>query len=186
MFLGAIPLNEKIYLSNKTLINIEDLKVGDKLFSLEVIDKDIKDSIDFYDKYIVPGKEIENFKLTEAEVYSVYFEKQNRGKFIKVIDQFIHHGQYIAASWPNGDNNKFGFYKSWSFAHQNTDGLKILKLKSNFSTEDLEKLKIFDYQDFNNLEEELLEDNSASINIVGGHCYFTENFVLFAGGDSSW
>jgi len=186
MFLGAIPLSEKIYLSNKILVNAEDLKVGDKVLSLKVLDANIKDSIDFYDNYIKQPKQIEKFELTEATIYSVYLDRESRGKFVKIGNHFVHHGQHIAASWPNAENSNFGFYQSWSLPYQNIDGLAVLKLKQNFSTEDLESLKIFEYQNFNNLEEEFLEENSVSINLVGGHFYFTENFILFAGGDSSW
>lgn len=194
MFLGAIPLSEKIYLSNKTLVNIEDLKVGDKILSLKVLDNNIKDSIDFYEKYIKKEKQVDNFELSEATVYSVYLDKESKGKFVKMGNQFVHHGQYIAAGQFSDielkDEEKnipiFGFYKSWTIPHlSNLDDLKILKLKQNFSTDDEENLKIFDYQDFDSTEE-LLESDSASINIVGGHFYFTENFILFAGGDSSW
>lgn len=188
MFLGAIPLSEKIYLSNKTLVNAEDLKVGDKVLSLKILDEDIKDSIDFYEKYIKEEKQVDNFELSEATVYSVYLDKESRGKFVKIGNQFIHHGQYIAAGqFFEGTNAPiFGFYKSWTIPHlSNLDNVKILKLKKDFSTLDLDQLKIFDYQDFDSTEE-LLESDSVSINIVGGHFYFTENFILFAGGDSSW
>lgn len=187
MFLGAIPLSEKIYLSNKTLVNAEDLKVGDKVLSLKILDEDIKDSIDFYEKYIKEKKQIDNFELSEATVYSVYLDRESRGKFLKIGNQFIHHGQYIAASYSEEENSPiFGFFRSWNISHvKNSNNLKILKLKKDFSTLDLEELKIFDYQDFDSTEE-LLESDSVSINIVGGHFYFTENFILFAGGDSSW
>jgi hypothetical protein len=188
MFLGAIPLNEKIYLSNKTLVNAEDLKIGDKILSLKILDEDIKDSTDFYEKYIKEEKRVDKFELSEATVYSVYLDKESRGKFVKTGNQFIHHGQYIAVGefWTDKNIPIFGFYKSWTIPHlSNLDNLKILKLKENFTTYNLEELKIFDYQDFDSTEE-LLEGNSFSINIVGGHFYFTENFILFAGGDSSW
>lgn len=192
MFLGAIPLSEKIYLSNKTLVNAEDLKVGDKVLSLKILDEDIKDSIDFYEKYIKEKKQVDNFQLSEATVYSVYLDKESRGKFVKMGNQFVHHGQYIATSMPEGrvfskeSHPILDFYKSWTVPHiKGLTNIKIVKLKKDFSTLDLEELKIFDYQDFDSTEE-LLESNSFSINIVGGHFYFTENFILFAGGDSSW
>jgi len=192
MFLGAIPLSEKIYLSNKTLVNAEDLKVGDKVLSLKILDEDIKDSIDFYEKYIKEKKQVDNFQLSEATVYSVYLDKESRGKFVKMGNQFVHHGQYIATAMSEGkvfskENPPIlDFYKSWTVPHiKGLTNIKIVKLKKDFSTLDLEEFKIFDYQDFDSTEE-LLESNSFSINIVGGHFYFTENFILFAGGDSSW
>ena len=173
-------------------MNAEDLKVGDKVLSLKILDEDIKDSIDFYEKYIKEKKQVDNFQLSEATVYSVYLDKESRGKFVKMGNQFVHHGQYIATAMPeervfSKENPPIlDFYKSWTVPHiKGLTNIKIVKLKKDFSTLDSEELKIFDYQDFDSTEE-LLESNSFSINIVGGHFYFTENFILFAGGDSSW
>lgn len=56
MLISAIPEGTKIYLQDKTLVPVEDLKFGSELLSLKVDDFSIDSGNDFYNKYVKNSK----------------------------------------------------------------------------------------------------------------------------------
>lgn len=83
MLFGALPLGTKIYLENKSLVNIENLRVGDKVLSLKIDDSDIKNSKDFYLKYVLSDNMIElnNLEVSSATVSKVNILKDRYDSF---------------------------------------------------------------------------------------------------------
>lgn len=79
MLFGAIPAGTKIYLEDRTLINIEDISIGDKLLSLKIEDDSINNSFDFYKKY-VSDKSIKipknKLSFSSATVYQINLLKE--------------------------------------------------------------------------------------------------------------
>jgi hypothetical protein len=180
---GAISIDEKIYLSNKTLINAKDLKVGDKILSLKILDSEIYDFIDIYNKYIALPNLIKKFELCEAQVYSIFINESDSTNFIELNKNPIKNSQYIGINnilHQENIINSFILMESYIATLVNTSD-KIIKLNPFFSTEQLNVLNIFSDYDFNKTKNKEYKKSSIALNIVGGHFYFTENFVVFSG-----
>lgn len=180
---GSLSINEKIYLSNKTLIEVKNLKVGDKILSLKVKDDEIKDIVDIYKKYIIQNKPIENFEISESEVYSISINNEKTTPFIELNKSPINHYKYIAIeSYKSSFTPDFILQDAYTLNFIGDEyKRKIKKLNPLFSTENLENLKIFIDYDYNKNKNKEYHDSSTKIDIIDGHFYFTENFVVFAG-----
>ena len=48
---GFIPIGTKIYLKNRELVEIENLKFGDEILSVNLLGEDIESSAEIYFKY---------------------------------------------------------------------------------------------------------------------------------------
>lgn len=177
---GSLSINEKIYLSNKTLIEVKNLKVGDKILSLKIKDDEIKDIVDIYKKYIIQNKPIENFEVSESEVYSISINNKKTTPFIELNKSSINHYKYIAVESRFVSNFILQNAYILNFISDEYKR-KIKKLNPIFSTENLENLEIFIDYDYNKNKNKEYHDSSIKIDIVDGHFYFTENFVIFAG-----
>lgn len=179
---GSLSINEKIYLSNKTLVEVKNLKVGDKILSLKVKDDEIKDIVDIYKKYIVENEPIKNFEISESEVYSVYINNEKTTPFIELNKFPINHYKYIAVDYTSNFSKNFILREAYMLTLIDDEHKrKIRKLNPLFSTENLENLEIFIDYDYSKNKNKEYHDSSIKIDIVDGHFYFTENFVVFAG-----
>jgi hypothetical protein len=179
---GSLSINEKIYLSNKTLVEVKNLKVGDKILSLKVKDDEIKDIVDIYKKYIIQNKPIENFEVSESEVYSISINNEKITPFIELNKSPINHYKYIAVDYKTRFASDFMLQNAYTLNIIDEEyKRKIRKLNPSFSTENLENLEIFIDYDYSKNKNKEYHDSSIKIDIADGHFYFTENFVIFAG-----
>ncbi len=179
---GALSINEKIYLSNKTLIDAKDLKIGDKILSLKILDDEINDIVDIYKKYIIENKPIENFELVESEIYSVDIINEKTTGFIELNENPIKNSQYICVDCTKEPSHKFLLREAYMIPLIDSEyKTKIRKLNPLFSTEELNSLKIFtDYEYIKKQNKEYYKE-SINLDIINGHFYFTEYFIVFAG-----
>lgn len=189
MLFGSLPIGTKIYLENKKLINIEKLKVGDKLLSLKVDDVEINNANDFYLKYVAQNNniEIDKMSFSAATVSNIYLIKDdqsndlyNKTMYINnpVIARFFKN-QCIVSHLSNilkVENNII--FDEENKSYKNFDNFKTFKIKS-YKEDFLDTL----FTD-NNVE---IDDNRYtefnispyySISLRDNYFYFTEGMCL--------
>lgn len=89
--LGFIPIGTKIYLKNKELIEVENLKFGDEILSISILNENLKSPIDVYNEYLSTKKEIaiEQLQISSSYITDIrYFGYSNNN--IISIDNLGH------------------------------------------------------------------------------------------------
>ena len=191
---GFIPIGTKIYLKNRELVEIENLKFGDEILSVNLLGEDIESSAEIYFKYCNNNK----IKINpeQLQISSSY------------ITDIRHYGQYNhkIISLSDIDNNVSLVHESQLFLTVNTlvqgkgDALvedeKIVKIKTvntlNINNEpeleyfvSLEKDIKTDTEDFFVFDKQIksasLTTSKAplfSMSLSNGNFYVTENMIL--------
>jgi hypothetical protein len=180
---GSIPIGTKIYLSDKTLIKVEDLKIGDEVLSIKILDDEIEDLFDLYKKYLYSHKEfISSFKInfTKAKVSNKLLDKTSR-EFVFINDVPIGRNKIILVADEKfySGNDKILNYTIASAQKilQKSNNFKISSINIDFSTsEDT----FFINNHINNISLKTNETPSFNLSIIGGDFYFTENFIIMA------
>lgn len=178
--LASLPLSEKVYLADKTLINATDLQVGDKILSLKITKDGINDISDILTKIIDADETVSNYEICEATVYSAQKYQQedlltlNNGVKIKK-------NQYIVVKDLSNNNLEFSInnIEAIQNKHHNmlTSEINTCSINKDFS-EDLSNL--FKINKIDSITNNVGLNWAYSIKIVGGHFYFTENFIVLA------
>lgn len=197
MLYGAIPMGTKIYLEDRTLVKVEDLTIGSKLLSLKVEDDTIKNSLDFYYKYVF-GKDsfipksslsfdsaiVSQINLIKGTPSSQYYKTMYYNNPI-IVDFVSDHYEnkpclimsHISDNFyqQNIDDDRFNFKKVNYGNFKNFISFKRKKLKSNYLDEILyqnnPKLLIDEYTEFSTTP-------YYSISLLNNYIYFTENLCL--------
>lgn len=193
---GSVPFSEKVYLSNKTLVEPQNLAIGDKLLSLKITEDNINNISDIFSNIIDTKKRIiYKYEICEAVLFSSQFQKNIYCE--KVNNKAINKKQYIATK-PFQIKGLYGYndydvnnnQKKFSvppFMISNIDEIKRVRPQTMHSYK-IKKINkeyspnlsdIFNEEEITDLGKEV-ESSLYSLTILGGHFYFTENFIVLA------
>ena len=193
---GSISPKEKIYLADKTLVDPKELKIGDKVLSLKIKQDGINNISDIFENIIdTDNRIIYNYEICEAIVFSAQIEENTN--FVNFNNNKIKDSQFIATTPYNKkgiknyqqyvDTNRQLDIKPFMISNmkelnvaKNSSGkdfsFKIKKINKDF-TPDL--FNLFKEEEINNIG---ISNNgiSYSLSLLGGHFYFTQNFIVLA------
>lgn len=124
---GFIPAGTKIYLKNKQLINIEHIKFGDEVLSIKILDGDLTNPLDIYEKYInVKDKkeiDLEKIKFSSSFVTDIRLLGHKQEELI-----MINNSNVIDKDQPvifKNDKNKFEINTCSNLLNNNLDMLFV-------------------------------------------------------------
>lgn len=190
----SLPVNEKIYLTDRSLIYADDLKVGDKILGIKVTQNGIKSISDVYKNIINQGRIIYDYEFCEATIYSKL--KEDRQSMSKLNDKKIRNTQYIVSEpMPlkiikdmsdynsyciNNENNSLTPFMIINMSElyledksDNAGKINILKVAGKNSDNNFIK------ESFNVFDEYKIKASAYSLSITNAHFYCTENFIIF-------
>lgn len=188
IYTSSLPIAEKIYLSNGSLAYAQDLRVGDKVLSIKVTQDGIEDVSDVFTKIIEGDRIIHEYEICEAEVYSV--QSNSLTHFRYVDKNKIHKSQYIAIKLNdlgfNGYESKFNKItnKENAFLVANIDEV-VKSARRGYTKNYILKKSLeesFIETEINVVSKHSIFEQAYSLKLNNGHFYFTENFIVFAGG----
>lgn len=184
MIYGSLPIGTKVYKEDRTLVNIESLKIGDKLLSLKLDDEDVNSPNTFYSKYVIGENKINKNKLSfaPAEVLSI--------NILKNFQDAVFYSQYMYINNPI----VVDFFKDDCFAyHINSihGALNDVQVTNNLHINNFKEFNIRSYKkyfiDTILKNEEYSDDYESfifgrspyvSISLSKNYFYFTENLCL--------
>ena len=194
----SLPVKEKIYLADRTLVYADDLKVGDKILGIKVTQNGIKSISDVYKNIINNGRIVYDYEFCEATVYSKL--KEDRQSMSKFNDKMIKDTQYIVSEpmplkiikdmsdynnyYVNSQSNNLMPFMIVNMDElylknelENGNKINILKVAGQNSDTDFIK------ESFNVFDGYNKKTSAYSLSITNAHFYCTENFIIFPLGD---
>jgi hypothetical protein len=196
---ASLPITEKIYLADKTLAYAKDLKIGDKILSLKITEDDVNDIADIYKNYINSGNRVfSNYEIGEATIFSA--EKTDSIKFDTFKNKKITTDQYILTlPFPFFDAKNFNknivenslmistsreIQRSYNSSEKTSidvdqleETFQIAQINKNISSTLNDQIS---FQGTGKINKFSVPSGAYSLSIVGGHFYFTENFIVLA------
>jgi len=128
----SLPFGTKVYLEDKTLKKIEDLKFGDKVLSIKIKDEELLNHSNFYYKYAKKDNtgnqnniKINKLDFCSATVHSIFLHKQ-KTDFISFNNILLSSTNPILISKTAVDPNEFFLKDSRDI---------IAKLQNNINNE---------------------------------------------------
>jgi hypothetical protein len=190
----SLPVNEKVYLADRTLVYADDLKVGDKILGIKVTQNGIKGISDVYKNIINNGRIVYDYEFCEATVYSKV--KEDRQSMSKFNDKRIRDTQYIVSEpMPLKIIKDMSDYNSYCINNQSNDlsPFMIINMDELYLEDELDDggkinmLKVagqnsdnkFIKQSFNVFDGYDIKASAYSLSITNAHFYCTENFIIF-------
>lgn len=173
--IGHLPSDTKIYLSNKKLVNIKDIKIGDAVLSLKLPNIENKTRFDFLSYFIDKDlSDIENnFEISQSYVTSVSHIKNNIN-FLLFNNCLIYKNQPVLI-YDKGIPKIMIANELVDMINEDRD---LLKAKVNIEEENL---NIFIKEKIDKPVSEQSDQISFYLNLLDNHLYFTENFIIFGG-----
>jgi hypothetical protein len=200
MFINAsLPIIEKVYLADKTLSYVQDLKVGDKILSLKITEQNVNSISDIYKNYINNGQRFfSNYEIGEATIFSA--EKKDYVRFDQFKNKKIVNSQYIITrpfflynvtnlNQDIAENSlMISTTKEIKKSYANSEKIynNVDEIELSYQTAQLSKNvfsdpdRIIDFQSTGKINKFPSLSTAYSLSIVGGHFYFTENFIVLA------
>jgi len=189
---SSLPIPEKVYLSDGKLSYPQDLNVGDKILSIKVTQDGIKDVSDIFTKIVAGDRIVHEYEVCEATVYSAEcFDQQSFGY---INNNKIQHNQYIAIKLTDlgfdGYELKYNKIKDKEnalapFTILNVDEIVKSGKKGYGSSYTLQKnidLSFTETKILSTPKSSNLLTQAYSLKLIGGHFYFTKNFIVLANG----
>jgi hypothetical protein len=178
--LGFIPIGTKIYLKNKELIEVENLKFGDEILSISILNENLKSPIDVYNEYLNTKKEIaiEQLQISSSYITDIRYVGYSNNNIISIDNLgHIEQGQLFLVMHKHEDKN--------IIITKNKEGLDPnFEINSQYVVS-LEKDIKTDTKDFfifsNKINSISLIDNKIplfSMSLSNSNFYVTENMIL--------
>ena len=172
--LGHLPLDTKIYLSNKELVDIKKIKIGDEILSLKLKGSENKTKFDFLCDFL--NKDLSNiedgFELSKTYVTSVGTVK-GEINFLLFNECLIYKDQPVLI-YQNSTPKII-------VANEIIDLIKqdryILKTRFNYENES----NIFIKEKIENSINTEIQRSSFYLNTLNNDLFFTEHYVIFGG-----
>jgi hypothetical protein len=191
-YTSSLPIAEKIYLSDGSLSYAQDLNVGDKILSIRVTQDGVEDVSDIFTKIIAKDRIVHEYEVCEATVYSAEgFDQQSFGY---INNNKIQHNQYIAIKLTDlgfdGYEAKYNEIKNKEnalvpFTISNVDEIVKSGKKGYGNSYTLKKnldLSFTETKILSTPPASNLLTQAYSLKLIGGHFYFTQNFIILSDG----
>ncbi len=183
-FQGFIPIRTKLYLKNRELVNVENLKFGDEILSIKLLDTEITNPADIFYKYFI-SKDIKriyknDLELSSSIITNICRVDSSKNDLVKVNDnEAIFNNQIFIASDPNPDSSEIQLLRTaWLTSESSLDLSKIAPgyLNKDIKT-DTKNILLFDKEisSCSVVNEKL---PMFSISLSNNNFYLTENFIL--------
>lgn len=179
----SFPFGTKVYLYNKELINIEDLKVGDRVLSFKNKNNVLMNQSELYayhktkdsNEYVVPMNK-NDLELSYAYVYSIFINRLDKN-LISLNGNELSKNTVIlnAKNIKRFSDNDIYLHSPYGILERINDGDKYFMQKLNLD-EDVDS--IFNEDELISYNLDVSSKPSASIILNGNNFYCTENFVV--------
>jgi len=182
--LGFIPIGTKIYLKNKELVKVEDLKFGDEVLSIKILDDSIKNSFDMHCKYLKPKNteiiDIDKIQLSSSYITNIKFSgySDKDTYLINNID-YVDKNQMMLIMEVLEDDKRIKI--------KTANTLDLSAISYNKYSGSLEKDIKTDTKDFivfdNKINSCILASDKIplfSMSLLDNEFYITENLILFS------
>lgn len=177
-----IPIKSKIYLKNRQLIEVKDLKVGDELLSLRVDEFKNKNIFQIISEYL--NHKINHIDEKKLELSSTYVTNINimsnekmTNSFLFFDQELIHRNLEIISCIDNKIKLVSAFKLIDFIENQNI----VLVSKLNNDDENNTNSFIKSYQTKIEKNNNLNNQKLCSIETLDNHLLFTENFIILGG-----
>ena len=188
----GFPSGTKVYLEDKTLKNIEDLKFGDKILSVKIKNLEALNHSKFYNKYLNLNNNQENvfiktqdLVLCSATVYSILIYKSNEGS-IKLNDKILLGRNLILIQNEKNSENVYlqsGDNTIYKIQNGNENSHLLLKsLAAESSNLNIDTLNdnVFIETKIDNFDLNVPPQILVSLILLDNHFLLTENFICFS------
>jgi len=178
---GFIPIGTKIYLKNKQLIEIENLKFGDEVLSINILNENIKSNIDTYYRYFENNDlsiNMDQLNISSSHITDIRYCGYSGENifFINELEKMADE-QPLLIMEKNGDLDVVKLKTRTSLTiSEDLSSSYIISLEKNIQTDTKE------FFNFNNkITSTTLLKNPVplfSMSLSNGNLYVTENLIL--------
>jgi hypothetical protein len=196
----SLPFGTKVYLEDKTLKKVQDLKFGDKVLSIKINDKECLNHSELYAKYLKKDNndstryiEKELISLSSTNVYSVFTIKDYTS-FIGLNNNVVSEITPVLISKTKSDPQQFYIKDSrdMSAIIKNSESesdkyyLQSLAAQSFSLNKNIDNSEVFiDSENFlfneqiTQIDSNIKNQPSVSVVLLDNHLLITEHFICF-------